>query len=100
MQSVSNTVPGAVALLLREAPLSPGKVQCAWSVAVGPAMHRATTTVRLEGDRLFVKAVDPQWAREIRRSSAVILSRLQYLLGAGIVTRLDVGITGASGTAR
>jgi hypothetical protein len=91
MHSVSNTVPGAVALLMREAPLSPGKVQCAWSVAVGPAMQRATTVVRLDGGRLFVKAVDPQWAREVRRSSRVILPRLQYLLGTGVVSQLEVG---------
>ncbi|MGE0705941.1 MAG: DciA family protein, partial [Vicinamibacterales bacterium] len=62
----------------------------AWSVAVGPAMQRATT-IRLDGARLLVKAVDPQWAREIRRSTSVILPRLQYLLGTGVVTHLEVG---------
>jgi hypothetical protein len=89
MIALSKTVPGAVAALLREAKLSPGKVQFAWSVAVGPAVQRATT-VRLEKRTLVVQAVDGQWAREIRRSTKVILPRLQSLLGADVVTGIAV----------
>lgn len=75
--------------LLRDTPLSPGKVQFAWSVAVGPAVQRATA-VRLESGRLLVDAVDAQWAREIRRSARVILPRLQAMLGSDAVREIEV----------
>lgn len=89
MEPITHAVPGAVAALLREAPLSPGKVQFAWSAVVGPAIGRATD-VRLEGGRLLVHASTPQWAREVRRSSGIILARLQSLLGAGTVKSIEV----------
>lgn len=89
MQSLAHAVPGALAELLRAAPLSPGKVAFAWDAAVGPAAQRATA-VRLEGSVLLVDASTTAWAREIARSSAVILTRLQTLLGAGVVTRIEV----------
>lgn len=89
MQSLAQAVPGAVAELLRAAPLSPGKVAFAWSAAVGPAVRRATA-VRLEGAVLLVDASTTPWAQEISRSSGVILQRLQMLLGSGVVTRIEV----------
>jgi len=89
MRPIASAVPGALAQLLADAPLSHGKVAFAWRAAVGPAMERVTT-VRLDGHLLLVDAADPHWAREIARSSSVILNRLQLLLGADTVTRLDV----------
>jgi predicted nucleic acid-binding Zn ribbon protein len=89
MRPIGHAMPGALAELLRGAPLSPGKVQFAWRAAVGPAMERVTS-VRLEGRVLLVDAVDGQWAREIRRSSSIILTRLQTLLGETTVTSIDV----------
>jgi len=89
MQPITQAVPGALAELLRDAPLSPGKVAFAWSAAVGPATARATA-VHLEGHILLVDAATLAWAREVSRSSGVILTRLQTLLGADVVTRLEV----------
>jgi predicted nucleic acid-binding Zn ribbon protein len=89
MRPLSQAVPGAVANLLREAPLSDGKVAFAWKVAVGPAMERATA-IKLDGTVLIVDVPNVQWAREIRRSSGVILSRLGALLGRDTVTELKV----------
>jgi hypothetical protein len=86
---MSHAIPGALAELLRGAPMSPGKVQFAWRAAVGPAMERAAA-VRLEGGVLLVDPIDRQWAREIHRSSSIILARLQTLLGADAVSSLDV----------
>jgi len=86
-------MPGALADLLRGAPLSPGKVSFAWQAAVGPVIERETA-VRLVGDALVVDAANRHWAREIRRSSALILDRLQRLLGAETVTRIDVRAKG------
>jgi hypothetical protein len=89
LDSIASTVPGAVVTLLRDQPLSPGKVQCAWTVAVGPALQRASA-VQLEGGRLLVDAVNAQWAREIRRAAPVILNRVRALLGNDVVTDIVV----------
>jgi predicted nucleic acid-binding Zn ribbon protein len=89
MRPLAHAVPGAVASLLRDAPLSDGKVAFAWKVAVGPAMERATA-IKLDGTVLIVDVPNVQWAREIRRSSGVILSRLGTLLGRDTVTEIRV----------
>jgi predicted nucleic acid-binding Zn ribbon protein len=89
MNPIGAAVPGAIAALLRDAPLSAGKVTFAWSAAVGPAVQRATS-VRLEEGVLLVDATSPQWAREVTRSTFVILRRLQQLLGDQTVTQIIV----------
>lgn len=89
MQPISCAVPGALAELLRSAPLSAGKVEFAWKAAVGPALQRATA-VRLEAGRLLVDATTAQWARAVSRSSHIILPRLQSLLGKDVVQHIDV----------
>jgi len=75
--------------LLRGAPLSDGKVTFAWNAAVGPALERVTN-VKLERGVLLVQTASPDWAREIHRSSGVILTRLKSLLGDGTVTRIEI----------
>jgi len=82
-------VPGAIAEILRAAPLSDGKVNFAWRAAVGPALERVTA-VKLEHRVLIVETASPQWSREIMRSSAMILQRLQAFLGAGAVEAIEV----------
>ena len=89
MKPLTHALPGALAELLRETPLSAGKVSFAWRAAVGSAVERVTS-VRLEDRILIVEPVDATWAREITRSSPVILTRLQTLLGADTVTRILV----------
>ena len=84
-----HAMPGAITELLRTAPLSDGKVTFAWNAAVGPAVERVTS-VKLERGVLIVETQSAQWQREIERSSAVILRRLQTLLGADTVTTLRV----------
>jgi hypothetical protein len=89
MRSLSHIVPAALTELLRSTPLSPGKVTFAWKAAVGPAVERATA-VRLEGGTLIVDATAPEWAREVSRSSRVIMGRLKTLLGEDAVQRIEV----------
>jgi predicted nucleic acid-binding Zn ribbon protein len=88
MQSINATTHGALAKLLRNTPLTPGKTEFAWRAAVGPAMARATH-VRLDGDGVLrVETRDPRWAIEVRRSSSLIVARLNSLLGDGVVKQI------------
>jgi predicted nucleic acid-binding Zn ribbon protein len=89
VRPLTSALPGALTELLRGAPLSPGKVSFAWRAAVGPAVERETS-VRLEGGTLIVDAASKQWAREVRRSSSIILTRLQRFLGADTVSAISV----------
>jgi predicted nucleic acid-binding Zn ribbon protein len=89
MRPLAHAIPGALLLLLRDSPLSTGKVGFAWRTAVGPALGRVTS-VHLEGAVLQVDAASPQWAQEVMRSSPVILRRLEGFLGPGTVERIEV----------
>jgi len=88
VKPISSIISASLARLVRPAPLSDGKVQFAWRAVVGSALQRATA-VRLEQGTLVVEAASREWAGEIRRSSPLILRRLQDLLGDA-VTRLEV----------
>jgi hypothetical protein len=89
MNPLAAVVPGAIVALLRDAPLSAGKVTFAWNAAVGPAVQRATS-VHLENGVLMVDASSPQWAREVLRSTPIILRRLRQLLGETTVVSITV----------
>jgi len=89
MRPLQHAIPGALLTLLRDIPLSDGKVGFAWRAAVGPAVGRATH-VKLEGNVLLVDTISAEWTREVSRSSPVILKRLKELLGADTVARIEV----------
>ncbi len=89
MQPLAQAMPHALAALLRGSPVSAGKVECAWKVAVGPAMERVTR-VRLEGTLLLVESRSPYWGDEVTRAAHVILARMQTLLGEGVVREIFV----------
>ena len=89
MRPLTSALPGALTELLRGTPLSPGKVSFAWRAAVGPAVERETS-VRLENGTLIVDAASKQWAHEVRRSSSIILNRLQKFLGPDAVSAIAV----------
>ena len=89
MRPLNQALPGVLHELLKGHPLSAGKVNFAWRAAVGAGVERVTT-VRLDGSVLVVEAASTQWAREITRSSSLILTRLKTLLGPDTVTRLVV----------
>jgi predicted nucleic acid-binding Zn ribbon protein len=81
-------IPAVLAEVLRKAPLSPEKVEFAWRAAVGPAVARVTT-VSLDPDGvLHIGSKEAHWTTEVRRSSKLILARLESMLGPGIVRRI------------
>lgn len=88
---VSTFLPEALAALLRKAPTTPEKIAFAWRQAVGPAVDRATT-IELVGTTLQVRVRNAQWQREIERSAALVRSRLDALLGTGVIRFIDVSI--------
>ena len=83
----------ALGALLRDQPLSPGKVSLAWSAAVGHAVDRATNVALGPEGALTVTIADPHWARELHRSRPLIGARLNQLLGDGVVTRIEIGLS-------
>lgn len=88
MVPAHKAIPAVLAEVLRKAPLCPEKVEFAWRAAVGPAIARATT-VSLDGEGvLHVASREAHWTTEVRRSSKLILARLEGLLGPGVVTRI------------
>jgi predicted nucleic acid-binding Zn ribbon protein len=89
MRPLTQALPGALAELLRDVPISDGKVAFAWKAAVGARVERVTS-VKLDGRVLFVEVPDLIWAREINRSSPVILARVRTLLGQEAVSRIEV----------
>lgn len=89
MLPLTAAIPRALADLLRAAPLSPGKVEFAWKASVGTALHRSTA-VRLEAGVLLVDAQTAPWRNEVRRSSKIILRRMQSLLGDDVITEIVV----------
>jgi hypothetical protein len=86
---VNHVMPGALAAMLRRAPLTPEKVAFSWRTAVGAAVDKVTS-VELHDGVLYVRARDAAWQREIERSAALIRSRLDGLLGDRIVRRIEV----------
>ncbi len=89
MKSLAHAIPGALVELLRGSPTSDGKVTFAWKAAVGPAIERVTH-VKLERKVLLVETASGQWSSEVMRSAPIILKRLQSLLGADTVNRIEV----------
>jgi hypothetical protein len=84
-------MPEALTALLRKAPLSPEKIAFAWRAAVGPAVDHVTT-IELQGTTLHVRVKDAQWQREVERSIGVVRSRMEALLGKGVVGDIRVTV--------
>jgi len=90
MDSIHTVVPRALTELFRHGPMSQGKLDVAWRVAVGDALCRVST-VRLQSDgAVEVHAADQRWHKELQRSSSMILTRLNLLLGTNAIPRLVV----------
>ena len=89
MEPLGALVDSVIPRLLAQSPLTPEKVNFAWRMAVGPAIDRVTRA-RLAGVTLLVDG-DAQWLREVDRSRELILSRVQRLLGAGVVRGIKCG---------
>lgn len=88
MRSIQTLAGGVLAQIVRRQPPSPARTSFAWQLAVGPALARVTS-VEMDGTTVRVRAADERWLKEIGRARAVILPKLQQLLGADAVTRIS-----------
>jgi hypothetical protein len=86
---LQNFATGVMAEVVRRQPSSPARTAFAWQLAVGPALAKCTS-VELHDRVLTVRARDARWAREIARAAVTVLPRMQHLLGAAAVERIDV----------
>ncbi len=82
--------PSALAPAIRQAPLTPEKVDFAWRAAGGPAIARATRVVLGEDRVLRVTGDDPQWIDAVRGMRSHLLRQLEPWLGVGAVTGIEV----------
>jgi Dna[CI] antecedent DciA-like protein len=90
MDSLQTVLPRALIELFRQGPMSQGKLEAAWRVAVGDAISRVST-VHLQPDgSIEVRVSDQRWHRELKRSSGIMLGKLNALLGAQGVRQLHV----------
>lgn len=89
MVPVSQLLPDAVTRVISQAPLTPEKVDFAWSYAVGPALSKVTT-VTLTGKILRVTTQGAAWQREVEKAAAIIRTRMARLLGEGVVAGFEV----------
>lgn len=90
MIPVNDVAPAALAIILKEGPLSDGKLQFAWRLAVGPAIDRVSRVAGGAGGSVVVTVSDARWKKEIARSRDTILQRLSTLLGKDVVKRLSI----------
>ncbi len=79
---------GVLAEIVRRQPASKERTNFAWQLAVGQALARATT-VELKDGVLTVRALDHRWIREIERARTSIMQKMQQILGADQVTRIE-----------
>jgi hypothetical protein len=87
VEPLSARVSSVLAELLRAAPHSANKLRIAWQQVVGDRLARVSRVAELTDTTLWVVVGDERWARELRRSRKLVLSRLGDLLGYGVVSR-------------
>jgi hypothetical protein len=90
MEQLSTTADAALRRLLEAQPTTPAKVAFAWRMAAGPAVDRATETEWRPDGVLRVRSRGDAWRREVRQARAMLLRRLEHLLGPGVIARLEI----------
>ncbi len=96
MDHASRVLPAVLATAIRQAPLTPEKVEFAWRAASGAAIARVTEVTLADNGVLTVQARDPRWAQEVHRLRHDLLRLLEPWLGTGVVAKVEI----AGGAAR
>ncbi len=90
MEPLRHTATAVFRTLLEGQPTTPAKVACAWQVAAGPAMARASRTIWTGDGFVRVSTASAAWRREIERAKPVLLDRVRGLLGPSTVRAIVV----------
>ena len=88
MNPIQSFSSGVLAEVIRRQPASKARTDFAWQLAVGPALARVTTVTLTEGT-LTVTARDERWLKEIVRAREIILQKMQHLLGANAIRKIQ-----------
>jgi hypothetical protein len=72
MDALHTLVPRALTELFRHGPMSQGKLEVAWRVAVGDALCRVSAVTLQPDGSVEVRPSDQRWQKELRRSSPMI----------------------------
>lgn len=64
-------------------------VLAAWVVAVGGAIRRVTSPIRLERKTLIVAVTDDTWRTQLAGMKGQVLFKLNSLLGSPLVTNIE-----------
>ena len=88
MEHIQHLLHPVVAGILRQAPFSEEKLACAWHLAVGAELARVSRVQACTGV-LKVILDDGRWQQELERSRALILERLQAMLGPDVARCLE-----------
>jgi len=81
VEPIQNFLHPLVAELVKKAPLSAEKVECAWRLAVGAGLARVTRVAIGDTGVIDVHVDDARWRDELERSRGVIVERLRAALG-------------------
>jgi predicted nucleic acid-binding Zn ribbon protein len=90
MDHARQVLPAALARAVRQAPLTPEKVDFAWRAAGGAAIARVTEVTLRDGGVLAVQSRDARWAKEVHRLRRELVRSLEPWLGEGVVSTIDV----------
>lgn len=90
MRPVQDDLSNALVVMLKDQPISRGKIAFAWRTVVGTAVSRATEVELQPRGTLVVRVGNVHWRREVERLAPTIVRRLERFLGRGVVTGLDV----------
>lgn len=89
MERLDITAARALRTALDTQPVTDAKITFAWTIAAGAAVARAAAVSWSDGV-LRVQPKSEEWRYEIVRAKRVIQSRMDGLLGAGVIRRLVV----------
>lgn len=93
MKSIQQLAHAVLANVLRPAPYSEAKLQCAWRLSVGPDLARASQVAAADGT-VSATVDDARWHREVHRSRVLIGERLRAILGDAVARDFRVLPTG------
>ena len=92
VQALNTVETRVLRTILDRQPLSEAKVRFAWRLSAGPTLGSATSLAWSEDGRLRVTVRSDEWRRELLRARAIILERLQDLLGKDAITAIHVTV--------